>query len=471
MTRRFFVFRVGCLAGVCLAAAGLASAQQGSSPEEGGPVLTFGLSSTLSATDNYNLRPSEAESVTLFDNRLSFGFRQRRRNDLLHFDFSGLLRANEPPGGSNRFDDRSARLGYDREGVNSALSLGADYNLTSIGSLDPFDDDRFFDDDPLNETDLTQDRGDREQISARFSFETGLNDPLSFALDGRYRERSFSGTTDPGLFDTRIFDLSATTRFTFSPVTEARVVLRFEDYSAKDAPRTDRQTSSLNLGLTQALSQVDTLDVSLGIQQIETEETVLGIRQSDTQTGMIGSLALTRELTRGTIGTTFDLRESVNGTTATWMVERAMPLPRGALEVSLGATSDVSDTIRPVGRVGLTHEMARSTLTASLERQVRTSSRANELRTTRASLGYNYEINSLSQIDVSASFAELARAGGPAVNDTIRADLRATYSHDLTRDWRLSSGYEHRIRDEDSRGRASSNRVFLTLERNFALRP
>ena len=465
-----FLISSGCLTALALGT-GPMLAQQGSSPEEGGPVLRFGISSTLSATDNYNLDPNNSENAELFDTRLSLGYINRRANDVLSLDLSGVLRANEPPGGSNTFDDRRARFGYDREGVNSALSFGADYSLSSVDALDPFDDNLFFEDDPLEEGDLTQDRGDREQIGARFSFESGLNDSVGFILDGRYRERTFTDTTDPDLFDTELFNISGTTRFTFSPVTETRVVLRYEDYSADDGPQTDRQTSSVNLELTQALSRVDTLDVSLGFQEIETDETILGVRQSDTDTGLIGSIDLSRELTRGTIGTSFDVSESVNGRTATWLVSRAMPLPRGAIEISLGATSDVDDTILPVGSLEFTHEMKRSTLTASLERQVRTSSRSNELRTTRASLGYDYEINSLSALEFSANVAELAQSGGPTVNDTIRADLRAAYSRDLTKDWRFSTGYEYRMRDEDGVGSASSNRVFLTLERNFVLRP
>ncbi len=470
MTRSHILIGVGCLSVFSLGA-GLTLAQQGSSPEDGGPVLTFGISSTLSATDNYNLDPNNSESAELFDNKLSFGYLNQRANDVFRLDLSGLLRANEPPGDSRTFDDQRVRLGYDREGVNSTLSFGADYSLASVNSLDPFDRDRFFEDDPLDENDLIEDQGDREQISSRFSFEAGLNNPVGFILDGRYREQTYTDTTDPDLFDTELFSITGTTRFTLSPVTEARVVLRYDDYTADDVEQTDRQTTSYSLGLTQALSPIDTLDVSLGYQQIETEETILGIRDSDTQTGLIGSIDLTRELTRGTIGTSFDLRESVNGQTATWLVNRAMPLPRGAIEISLGATSDVDDTVRPVGSLDFTHEMKRSTLTASLERQVRTSSRSNELRTTSASLGYNYEINSLSDISFSANYAELKQAGGPAVNDTTRTDLRATYSRALTPDWRLSSGYEYRIRDETGVGDATSNRVFLTLEREFTVRP
>jgi hypothetical protein len=467
--RAYGLIGTGCLAALFWGG-GPMFAQQSDSPEAGGPVLTFGIASTLSTTDNYNLDSNISETANLFDNRLSFGYLDRRANDVFRLDLNGVLRANEPPGGSRTFDDRNARLDYERQGANSALSFGADYNLASVDSFDPFDD-GLFEDDPLEEGDLIQDRGDREQIAARFSFETGLSAPLGFALTGRYRDLSYANTTDPDLFDTQVLNLSATTRFTLSPVTEARVVLRYEDYSAADAPRTDRQTSSVNLGLRQALSEVSTLDILLGVQEIDTKETLMGVRQSDTDTGLTASINFSRELTRGTIGTSFVVSESVNGRTATWLVSRAMPLPRGALEISFGVASDVDDSIVPVGSLAFIHEMRRSTLTASLERQVSTSSRSNELRTTRAALDYVYEINSLSDLSFSANFVDLEQAGGPAVNDTTRTELRATYSRDLTRDWRVTSGYEYRMRDEEGVGDATSNRLFLTLERTFVTRP
>ena len=87
-----------------------------------------------------------------------------------------------------------------------------------------------------------------------------------------------------------------------------------------------------------------------------------------------------------------------------------MPLPRGALDLSVGATRDVADELQPSGSLSLTRETPRGTLTAALSQDVRTSDRSNELRTTRASLGYTHEINALSQIGLSASFAELSPA-------------------------------------------------------------
>ena len=59
---------------------------------------------------------------------------------------------------------------------------------------------------------------------------------------------------------------------------------------------------------------------------------------------MIGSLALNRELTRGTIGTPFEVNQSENGQTMTLQVNRALPLPRGSLSLSVGATRNVPVT-------------------------------------------------------------------------------------------------------------------------------
>ena len=473
MIPRVSALGTGCLAGLWLGVALPAPAQQGAGPEAGGPVLIFGISATASATDNYDLDPDREEDTALFDTRFSVGYRHTRPNDVLRLDASGLLHADTPPGVNSSFDDRFLSLGYDRQGADAALSFGTSYRLVSVDSRNPFDADRDPEEDPIDETDLIRDRGDEETIEARFTLETGLTAPLGFTLTGRYRDRSFTDTTDDGLFDSERLSLSATTRLILDPVTEARLVLSLEEYSADDTQQTDRQTSRASLGLSRALSRTDTIDLSLGVSRIETDETPGGIgpRRSEAETGGIGSLAFTRELRRGTIGTSLAVDESENGQTATWLVSRDLPLPRGALELSVGATRDVADEIQPAGSLRLTHEMPRSTLTAALSQDVRTSDRSNELRTTRASLDYAHAINALSQIGLSASFAELSRSGGPALNDTSRTDLRATYSHQITRDWLLSSGYEYRIRDEDTVGTATSNRIFLTLEREFTLRP
>lgn len=471
MVRRRLLFASG-IAGVFCLGGGLTLAQQALAPEEeGGTTFTFGISSTLSYSDNYNLRPNNAQSAALFDHRLSFGLETKRQLDTLRLDLDGVLRVLDAPGrDSRRLDDPRVSLSYDRQGFNTAISTSAEYRLTSVNFLDPLERDRDFDDDPLDETDLTLDEGERELITTQFSFETGLSDPLGFTFDARYRDRSFSGTTDPDLFDSEILNLSGGVRLTVTPKTEARVILDFEDYTADDAPKTDRTTTALSLAVTQIVTKVDRLDARIGYQSIETEETILGIRRTDTTNGLVGGFGLTRELRRGTIGTNFDVSESENGRTATWTINRAMALPRGSLVLSFGVTSDVSDTLVPVGSIAFTQEMKRGSLTASLDRQVQTSSQANELETTRAAVGYTHTINAKSGIELAADFASFKESGGPAVNDSSRARFRASYNHDLTQHWQLVTGYEFRMEDEEGMDTATSNTLFLTLGRVFVIR-
>jgi len=461
------------VAGALSAIAGISLAQQALGPDDdAGLTLSFGISSTASYTDNYNLRPNNEQSAELFDHRLSFGVQSKRQVDTFRLDVDGLLRIIEAPGAdSRRLEDPGVQLSYERHGVNTTLDTSARYRLSSISFLDPLERDRDFDDDPIDETDLTLDSGEREQIDLRFGVETGLNDPLGFIFDGRYRDEKFTDTTDPDLFETETINLSGTLRMTLTSKTEARLIFDFEDYQADDVPQTDRITTTGRVGITQIVSKVDTLDARIGFRNIETDETILGTRRSETEGGFIGDIEYTRELKRGTIGTTVDINESENGRTATWEINRAMALPRGSLVLSFGLTSDVSDTLRPVGSLEFEHLMKRSQFTASINREVRTSSQSNELETTRVALGYRYDINEGSGIDLSADFAQFTEAGGPNVTDSSRANLRAAYNHDLTQDWQLSTGYEFRMEDEDGQDTATSNTIFLTVERVFLIRP
>ncbi|WP_050929930.1 hypothetical protein [Aestuariivita boseongensis] len=469
MIRKKSLIGSTCLAALVLGS-GSTFAQQNNSSEAQGSVLEFGISSTLSATDNYRLLLNGDDSAEFFDTRLTLGYINRRDSDVFRFNLGGVVRAIEAPGnGARTLDDITAGIGYDREGANSRFTFGVDYRLVSVNFLNPFDLD--FGDDPLEPGDFIDDVGDREQFGARFSFETGVNDPIGFIFDGRYRKIDYTDTTDPDLYNTEVISLGGTTRFTLSPVTEGRIALRLSDYKAEDSFDTDRQTTSVGLGLRHELSSTDTLDISIGRRRIETEETILGVRQLDTERGLIGSIDLTRELALGTIGTSFDVSQSVNGQTETWLVSRAMPLPRGALEISLGLANDVANRTRPVGALRFQHEMATSTLTASIERSVSTTLRSEETATTRASLGYTYEINSISVLGFSLNYVDINQAGGPAINDVNRTDFRATYARDLTRDWQLLTGYEYQEREEAGVGSASSNRIFMTLERKFSIRP
>ena len=248
-------------------------------------MLTFGIRSTLSATDNYNLEPDNSESAELFDNRLSFGYEARRANDVLSLDLSGVLRANEPPNGSNTFDDRRARLGYDRQGVNSALSFGADYSLASVDSRDPFDDNLFFEDDPLEEADLTEDRGTRSRSRPGSASRPGST----------IRWGSFSrGATATAALPTRPIPICSTPRYSTCrrrrASRSARSPRRVWCCATRiTAPRTCRRPTgrpAASIWGSRRRCRGSTRSMSRsGFQEIETDETILGVRRTDTDTG------------------------------------------------------------------------------------------------------------------------------------------------------------------------------------------
>ena len=432
---------------------------------ENGMVLTFGLSSSLRSNDNLNLDNPSFGTTTLWDNTLSFDLVNTTDVDRLQVDLSGIARLADAPGQSKDFlfDDMSLGLRYDRAGVNSRFGVTLDYNEVDLDFADPL---RLLEDE-LNQDDLVIDDGQRETRSVTLSYETGVNDPLGFGLDLSYRDRTFSGTNDPDLFDRETLTAEAFVRFRFSPVAEGRVTVFQSDYDAEDVEQTDRTTRSVSFGLDYALDPATTLQASLGYSDIE-ETTNLPTRIDES--GAIGSLGLVRELGNGTAGVRLDSDLTVTGRRNTLLFSRSYVLPTGTLAVSVGPTeSDVGST-EVVGSMAYTQELPTGTITSAFERSFRTSDESEELRVTRASLGYDMDINSVSGLVFEANYAEIRDAGTGGVNNVDTTSLRATYRYALTPDWDLSAGYEYRFRDSENDGNSDSNEVFLILSREFSIR-
>lgn len=432
---------------------------------ETGMVLTFGLSSSLRSNDNLELDDPSPGTSTLWDNTLSFGLVNTTDVDRLQLDLSGIARLADTPGESDdfQFDDTRFGLAYDRAGANSRFGVTLDYSQIDLDFADPL---RLIEDE-INQDDLIIDDGEREIRAATLSYEMGVNDPLGFGLDLSYRERTFSGTTDPDLFDRETITAEAFARFRFSPVAEGRVTVFQSDYDAEDVEQTDRTTRSISFGLDYALDPATTLLASLGYADIE-ETTNLPTRTDET--GAIGSLGLIRELRNGTAGVQLDSELSVTGRRNTLLFSRSYVLPTGALAVSVGPThSDVGDT-EAVGFLTYSQELPTGTITSTFERSFRTDDESEEIRVTRASLGYDMDINSVSGLVFEADYAEIRDAGTGGVNNVDTTSLRAAYRYALTPDWDLSAGYEYRYRDSDDDGTSDSNEVFLTLSREFSIR-
>ncbi len=452
------------LSGAIAIVAGTGPATGQDALDVGGTTLTFGISSRLEVNDNFTLDPVSAGTATILDTRLSFGLLKQTEVDTLSLLLDGVFRvANLPTGSDAGFDDPGLVFGYIREGANSRFTADAEWSRANLDFLDPFEID-----DILDPTDLTVATGNREVRRARLTFETGIDAPLGFLVDIGTEKETYSDTVDPDFYDQNTNDAAVTARLRFSPVIEGRVRVFQEDFTAEDTSRTDRRTRELTFGVTYAMSQIDTLDVTLG--RAEVRETLRAVPSTTTDTGTIGSVGLTRELANGSAGILFDRTFSVNGNRNTVTVSRALDLPTGQLAASIGATRGEVGGTEIVASLDYTQDLARGQITARLERGVDTSTDGDDILSTQAALGYSMEITPVSAVAFGVNYAATDNAGAGGVEEIDRTGFNATYTRSLTEDWNLSAGYEHLRRNSDVDGKAQSNTVFLTLERDFVFR-
>ena len=423
----------------------------------GGTILTFGIETELSVSDNYNLELIAPGTSTVLDTTLSFGYLAETATDRFSFAINGVLRGSDLPGagGDFRFDDPGMAVSYDREGANSRLSASADYTKANLDFIDPFE---FIEDGVL-----VNGSGQREIRSARLNFDTGTNDPLGFGIELARRELDYSNTTNPDLFDTQRDTVAVTARLRLSPVLDSRVRVSQETYSADDLALTDRKTRALSFGATYEISAVTTLDVDLGTERIA--DSVAGSSR-----GSFGSVNLTRALANGSAGLVLDRSFGTEGGRTTVSVNRSMDLPSGTLAFSLGVTKGELGGTGIIGNIDYGQTLPRGELTASLGRGVTSGSDGNDVLTTRAAIGYTMPATAISSLSFDVNYVQVEDVGTGGSLTTDRTTLRAAYTRELTADWNLSAGYEHQRRFTESSGTAQSNTVFMTLGREFSIR-
>lgn len=437
--------------------------------EGSGLTVTLGLETGLRFSDNLGLdNPSQGTTSTL-ENRLNLGVVSTRASDELRFDLSGVLRFSDRPvtGGDAAFEDPGATLFYARDTGNAQFRTRAAFRENALDFFRPFADINL--DGIIDDSDLIADPGTRRNIELDLGLETGINDPLGFVFDVTRRDRRYSDTINPNLFDTDSTLVSLTTLLRFSPRTEGRARVSYRDYQAEDARATDRQTRTLSLGITQELSPVTTVEAEIGRSNID--ETFAAIPASSEETGTTGSLNLTRDLASGNIGARIDRRFGTNGSRTTFQVSRNLELPSGSLAVRAGATRDALGDLTAVGGFEFERELSRGQFTASLSRNVNTNIESDEVRTTIARAGYLVTINTLSSMSFDFNFAETTDAGIGAATTRERGNFRAAYRRELTQDWGLSVGYEARYAKTGAQPSATDNAVFLSLNRVFTLKP
>lgn len=377
--------------------------------ESGGVQLNFGIGLRLESTENAGLDVISSGRSSRASTALSFGLTSETPASKLSVDGSAqLLATNGSSTTAEGLVNPSLGLTYGREAANANLSVTAS----------------------LRESDLSENRdvvdfdtgsGSRRTTAVSVGLNWGTAAPLGFGITA-------------GL----------------------------SDVSYQDSPgNTDNQTKRLEFSVRADLSEVLSLTGNLRGSRFQED----GGASRDT-TGL--SLGLTLARPRGEMGLTLSHDATAEGDRQSLRFRHSLEMPQGQLGYNLGVSRDVNGNLHTVGGIDWQQDLANGQISLSLDRSVASNSEDSETLQHRLSVDFGTELSPATRLGLALS---LARQENTLTGlGTTNADMTARVTHDLTADWALEAGYTHRIRDEDSTGKAKSDKVFLELRRNFSIR-
>ncbi len=438
------------LGGVCALGASLLPGA--SQAQEGGVLLTFGFENRFEISRNDSLSipaaGTEFANVTL----LSFGVISETAIDRLEFAVTGGLIAQDGDSGSEIDFGRSAlTFGYHREVPSAVLDLAAEYRADDV---DAFGDD-------LGDADET---GTRSDLSLSARLEIGRTSSVGMAVGLAYDQTDYTDTSDPDLADTAEWrgDLAAILRF--SEVATGRVGVRYRHREEEDAATTTTDAATIFAGLDYAVSERSILAVELGYTDTETEE--FGIIEHTR--GPDASLRLSYDMP---VGTAYGLirvaTDADEGQRTTFEIGRDLATPRDEISARLGVTHGEETGTDVIGSLELTRALPDGSIGLLIERSVAYDVDDDETVTDSVfSLNWSRNVNATSTILFDITYA-LSDSASERIE---QVSLDAGVSHMLTQDWALSSGVGYTVR-RDGDGRAESPNLFVSISRDFQIRP
>lgn len=430
--------------------------------------VTLDYLSSLRHDDNLRLTDPSLGSTTWWENSLILGVVNQTPGSTLTLDLSGLYRiANEPIiGTESSFSDPSAQLTYQQTRSNSRFQLLASYRERDLAFNRSLTDINL--DGTIDASDVIGTVGDQINTRGNLDWETGLAGPLGFRFTYNHRERRYSNTIDPSLFDNSADDYAATASLRISPVLQGNIRVGYTDFTADDTVRTDRQTTTVSTGATYDVSSITTVSANIGYTQVD--DTQRATNTNDVTEDFIWNFAWNKTLPDGSADIQLDQSFGVNGSRTNATFGRSFQRPSGVFSFNAGFTRGPFDEVTPIGQIDYSYRVASSQIGATIQRRVGTSTASRETRETAAFLTYDYFINQVSALTFSVSYIEQEDDGSGPSNQRQRGTFDASYTHAITKNWAMNVGYQYEM-DDQSGFKASSNSVFLTLGRRFNLKP
>lgn len=411
----------GSLHRPALAALLLAAMPSGVQSQEGGGVLlTFGIEQMFRSQSNPSLNIPSSGTELQARTKLSFGLVSETRTQRLAFGANGTFVAGQAA--RTGFILPSAELSYSRSAASSQLELSAFTSRKDVDTLE-----FVTSDDPINNPILIAVTGSGTQqvrgAMAKLSFGQGL--PFGGSVSVRVAKTSYSGTTDPNLVDSRRDTARLALHFDFTDVTTVNAGLSVSRLD-EAVLGTNKQTETLSLGLNHTLPT--------------------------------GSLSLDGNAAHDNAGTRYSLSFG-----------RRLELPRGELNASVGLTWPITGRTQVTGALDWRHDLPNGVLSARVSRSVTSDARDQEVRVDR--LDATLERALLPRLNgaFTVGLQDSNNSGTGVSTKSTRLD--ASLKYELTQDWGLRFGAQHRILNTQGSGKAKSTTLSVTLGRTFEYLP
>ena len=395
--------------------------------QDTGRLLSFGVNFGLVADDNPDLALDGGEGTV--DAFVSTDLLFRRATRVQSLTLSGNARLRND-GGSDEDDSSGGlaqsnlNLAYRRESADAALGVTAGLSRDRVDYLDPLavdlDDDLIID-----EIDAVGRTGTRLSYRLDTTLELRRRAPLGVILSAGLSGVDYSDTNDAELTDEERRHAGLGLRFDFNPVLRGTVAVDYDDYENPDPDDGEESRDELSVGA-----------------------------------------RLSRNLPTGSIGLHTGITSTDDGERLTLGLNRALETPLWEVEGEIGVTRQVNGDITPVAQIDVSRDLPTGQISALLRRSVRSGSDAEETVLNAVSVSYAREVNRTLAMSMGLSYVGTEPSGDDESSDSFTS-ARVDFSKALTEDWSLNLGLEHRSEDDGDIGRASSNRLSLSLRRAF----
>ncbi|MEP6327168.1 hypothetical protein [Sulfitobacter pontiacus] len=379
-----------------------------------GHQVSLSVQQRLDYASNPDLNIDETDSE--FFATTEFTLNVTRETAAHEFSFGAAfdLIAGRDDDDRNGFSNPNLRVDYAQESAAGTFELNAFLNEIDVDTLD------FIEDVDVGTVSSVSGTGTRRRVGGGASYSFGRDATFGGSVLLNLRDTTYSDTTDTSLTDTQRTTLGTDLRFDLSPVTRATLALRHTTLEEEG----------------QADEDIDS-----------------------------ATLSLVKDLPNGSVTFRASATDQDSGTRKKFDLRRTLDLPRGDLRFNLGVTDPIEGSEALVGGVTWRHDLPRGEMQLRLGHDVTGDEQEDETRISSVSFRLEQQITTRWNSNFLLSYRDSRNQQSGQNTETTRVSLN--FDYELTQDWDMRFGAEHRRRDRSLSGTADNTRVFMALRRDF----